>query len=128
MEEMEIGYNIQKNPETLHCLQNEAPILFAVLRDLPVEEPLLRLFKCLKTKVKDTFRQDAHALKTVSRSTSGNRFSYLPNWPVINERGANKQDLIKSNKKKDLECTKDYRGHPTLMPGIFTLYCKHGEK
>lgn len=34
--------------------------------------------------------------------------------------------LTKSQNRK-LFCTKNSSGHPTLLPGIFTLYCPHGE-
>ena len=29
-------------------------------------------------------------------------------------------------KKSDNSCQKKYKGHPSLLPGVFTVYCPHG--
>jgi hypothetical protein len=31
-------------------------------------------------------------------------------------------------KKSDNSCQKKYKGHPSLLPGVFTVYCPHGNR
>jgi hypothetical protein len=48
--------------------------------------------------------------------------AYFPSLPKVGVRGVYKVDS-----RKAVGCTKRSGGHPTLLPGIFTLYCPHGE-
>ena len=34
--------------------------------------------------------------------------------------------VYKLDNQQDKVCTKAYRGHPSLLPGIFTIFCSHG--
>ena len=49
--------------------------------------------------------------------------SYFPNLPRVRERRRYEAD--KSTKEK--VCTKRGVGHPSLLPGIFTVFCQHGK-
>ena len=54
----------------------------------------------------------------------GNYIFSFPNLPPIRKRGRFVQD---KNSLKVAECRKQYKGHPRLRPGIFTIYCLHGK-
>ena len=48
--------------------------------------------------------------------------SYFPNLPRV--RARKRYEADKSTKEK--VCTKRGSGHPSLLPGIFTIFCQHG--
>lgn len=54
--------------------------------------------------------------------------SYFPSLEKYRNRGRFEKD--KHLRQKDKEqydiCQKKYLGHPSLLPGIFTLFCPHG--
>ena len=49
--------------------------------------------------------------------------AYFPSLPLVRFRGSYVADTRKTSKV----CTKHGTAHPTLLPGIFTLFCSHGE-
>ena len=51
-------------------------------------------------------------------------FDVFPTLPIQQGTGRYKADS-QSEKQKD-QCRKESWGHPTLSPGIFTMYCQHG--
>ncbi len=55
-------------------------------------------------------------------------FRFLCLCPFHNARGVQEltADLLSRSKPEIDECRKLSHGHPTLSPGIFTLYCQHG--
>ena len=129
--EVKGGLEFRNHPQKLQTLHTLAPVIFSAILQLPTHFlpiQLLDLLDALEVKVRATFRQDPHSLQAVSADELPNSFSFLPNWPILNVRGLYKQDLVCGKDKNEEQCTKEYRGHPTLMPGIFTLYCKHGKR
>ena len=48
--------------------------------------------------------------------------SFFPSLPKVRKWRYYSADV----EAKDSLCTKLYRGHPSLMPGLFTLLCPHG--
>ncbi len=126
MRELKNGLDIRKNPEKLHALQTLSPIVFRLIVELPsgiIPKELISLFDLLQLKSK-VICVESHQLQPVPADDKTEKFSFMPNWPVLTERGRYKQDGVKSGKHED--CNKAYRGHPSLMPGIFILYCEHG--
>ena len=60
-------------------------------------------------------------------NASENALSFFPNLPAI--RKAERYASDKRNDKNDPRetgCRKESYGHPTLSPGLFTIFCKHG--
>ena len=53
------------------------------------------------------------------------KFSYFPNLPQHHGPGSYKADKQRQTVTDD-KCRKYSYGHPTLRPGIFTVYCQHG--
>eukprot|EP00794_Sanderia_malayensis_P008570 gene8570-9483_t len=49
-------------------------------------------------------------------------------WPCLRQnRRRGKYSVDKKGSKKDtMSCHKTSKGHPTLLPGVFTMFCKHG--
>eukprot|EP00794_Sanderia_malayensis_P006452 gene6452-7184_t len=129
LQDIKSGLDITKFPDKLHRLQCSAPIIFGVISHFPERTPpvsALQLFAMLEEKVEKTFQRQPHFLEPANEEEQGTEFSFLPKWPRKTQRGIYFQDLQGSKKHDSVTCNKDYRGHPTLMPGIFTLYCKHG--
>ncbi len=126
--EVKAGSDIRLHPEKLSKLQSIAPLIYSLVMSLPegsLPDVFLDLLEVLKGKIQWLLRVEQHQLDSVSDEHASDSLSYLPNWPLLNIRGVYKKDLSKS--KKELKsCRKDYRAHPSLMPGIFTLYCPHG--
>lgn len=48
--------------------------------------------------------------------------SYFPNLPRVRVRRSYEAD----KNTKERICTKKSSGHPSLLPGIFTIFCQHG--
>lgn len=53
-------------------------------------------------------------------------FSYWPALPLLRRRGEYQADTKQSKTRRQERCTKLSSGHAFLLPGIFTLFCKHG--
>jgi len=117
--------NIKSNVETLRAIQTYLPIFFAVLNTLSIETCLPDEFKGLIIYLCDQAKEPhQNATPVLTRlPTSQDHMSSFPNMPLLRQRGAYEQDKISS---KEDPCRKFYRGHPRLMPGIFTVYCTHG--
>lgn len=49
--------------------------------------------------------------------------AFFPSLQVCRHRGSYQMDAVKTQKT----CSKKYKGHPSLLPGVFTLYCPHGK-
>ena len=106
---------------TLQFLQRECPLFFDILRSKkslpshlhPVIYELLKRSKApfevpkKQTSVEDYLRTDD---------------SYFPNLPIFRSRGP----YVADTGKRAKICTKRGGSHPTLLPGIFTLFCSHG--
>ena len=52
--------------------------------------------------------------------------SYFPCLPELRASPIYEADSVQSKKEDPDACRKTSYGHPTLSPGIFTLYCQHG--
>ena len=50
-------------------------------------------------------------------------YNVFPSMPVCRERGKFEADKLSEVRG----CTKRYKKHRNLMPGIFTVYCIHGK-
>jgi hypothetical protein len=106
---------------TLQILQRECPILFDILRSkksLPSQlHPVL--YELLK-RSNAPFDVPKNKANVVDYPCSDD--SYFPNLPVVRSRGL----YVADTARKAKICTKRGSSHPTLLPGIFTLFCSHG--
>jgi hypothetical protein len=123
------GLEVRKFPKRWQLLQDNVPILHDLLCKIGPENTLLPLE--YRPLVIDMVHKaqlpfvstPLHPCVPASESTQtkGSK-SYFPYLPVLWERRR-----YKSDKHRDASCcTKMYRGHPSLLPGIFTVFCPHG--
>ena len=69
-----------------------------------------------------------HSATTTTKplpSTSRTSSQFFPNLPQYRGRGKYAADRQKTSHPND-SCRKASYGHPSLFPGIFTLFCPHG--
>ena len=60
-------------------------------------------------------------------SPAENDLSFSPQLPLLTGKGKYAADkLLSRNKQTSDSCRKDSYGHPSLSPGIFTIFCPHG--
>ena len=119
--------DITKDIQSMRLLQSEVPVLLGRVNHIPLQ-PLSQLIEELIEKSlapfginsskSDTGKPDAVNEDILSE------LSYFPCLPKVRVRGSYSIDRHSS---RFVGCTKQSGGHPTLLPGIFTVYCPHGE-
>ena len=68
------------------------------------------------------FKGDANGHQRSLSETSDDVTFFIPALPKVSPRGTYAAD----RKKRDEGCRKQSPGHPTLLPGIFEIFCQHG--
>ena len=121
--------DITKDVSAMKILQEEMPVLFETIRALnsypsKMLNPILQL---LLARANAPFKVDdagdaggSHLQDTHQRE---DQLSYFPLLAKCRKRGIYKAD----KEGKLVSCTKKSSRHPTLLPGVFTLFCEHGE-
>lgn len=110
------------NPLNMEILQEEFPIMFEVLRNvthLP-KQAITILISDLIKKANAPFENKESEFTLDSEEY---QLSYFPHLPYIRSCGAYEAD---KSLRKAVGCIKQSSGHPSLLPGIFTLFCPHG--
>ena len=116
-----LSNDITRSPTNLQVLQENFPVLFHLIKsEGKVNKCLSPIIDVLLEKCENPFKHEPFQLPPNDVS---NQLSYFPNYPKIRCRGYYNAD----NKRKGHVCTKKGFGHPSLLPGIFTIYCQHGE-
>ena len=120
--------NITKDVAAMENLQKAVPVLFSLLRcskhNFP-QEVLTPILQELMKKALIPFSDDHDEhWTTPPNDTAPDNLSYFPKLPRIRQRGFYHADT--SSKTTTIVCTKKRIGHPSLLPGCFTLFCKHG--
>ena len=120
--------------QAMNQLQNASPILFDLL--LSVENyphqlmaPILdKLIEKATIPFNDDHGEagDIVSCKEQQLGTSDGcvekSLSYFPSLPQVRTRRRYEAD----KKTREKICTKRGIGHPSLLPGIFTIFCEHG--
>ena len=119
---------IQQDPTLWNTLHNQLPIFFELFQALPSCYPLIRpLLKELWTIAVDPF-SDALAQTKQLAPPKNTEMSFFPHLPALQSRGKYVADKSSEKRAKiNQRCQKKYRGHPTLLPGVFTVFCPHGK-
>ncbi|XP_066935338.1 uncharacterized protein [Clytia hemisphaerica] len=106
--------------------QLKLPLLFNILTDCNLETCLpeehwkgLLLYLSDKTGIPYRYASDVYSGGSFIEE---NELSSFPNLPPLRPRGSYEQDAINT---KYGNCRKNYKGHPNLTSGIFTIYCPH---
>ena len=117
-------YDVRCDPELWLKLQMSVPLLYQLLSVLDctsipsILRPILLELNRIAVQCFENTIPEEH----IDVFNEWNPCCYYPNLPTVRKRGVYKSDSA----RKDQTCTKVYRGHPSLLPGIFTLFCSHG--
>ena len=112
--------------QAMNQLQNYSPILFDLLLSVEKypQELMSAILDRLIEKSLNPFNNDSEAgdsVLSVSNEEQLRSLSYFPNLPQVRARRKYKADKC----PKERICTKKGTGHPSLLPGIFTIFCEH---
>lgn len=116
-----------QNDAHLQKLQTTVPVIFKLLTSLRDGFPFKELKNCLPhlhQKVFDPFLKDMCPSEEADEEDD---LSFFPSLPKIRRRGLFIADKQGSKLKEDF-CSKFSKGHPSLLPGVFTMFCPHGRK
>ncbi len=122
--------DLRCDPVSWSHLQQLVPVVFDILvkcesHIIPVE--LSKLLNVLLNKTRATFPPcEEEENEELLHDKSTDLSSFFPSLPIMRNRGS--YDIDKQqHASADMICGKNYRGHPTLLPGIFTVYCCHSK-
>ncbi|CAG2245842.1 unnamed protein product [Mytilus edulis] len=103
----------------MKSIQSTIPVLFELICAVPDLPQFMRnILSAVVDITTKTFIIDEHE---TSSEVTQNALAYFPNLPKIRCRG-----LYVMDKKMDEKvCTKKGSRHPSLLPGIFTVFCPH---
>ena len=113
--------NFRQDLSVIKNIQNSIPLLFQLIcavTDLPqfirtiltaVVEITMKIFNYKKHETSDKVLEDSLA--------------FFPNLPKIRSRGF----YVMDKKISEKICSKKGSRHPSLLPGIFTVFCPHGK-
>ena len=116
-------------------LQKNSPVLFQLLSDLDggiAANELRNVLGQLRSKLREFHDKYSDAVESettiapAENATDFSRMDFFPRWPPIRSRGKYKMDVGTLANASE-SCKKYPSGHPTLLPGIFTVYCSHGK-
>ena len=120
------GLNIKHPSQLAHLkvIQEHAPVLADVLLKCtyPLSKQFLNFIKLLKLYISAPFDKEELNYTDVG---SASKLSCFPNHPPVREVRNYSCDNKTPCQQND-SCRKYASHHPTLTPGIFTLYCPHG--
>ena len=120
--------DITRDVSSMRVLQTEIPVLFDLLRCV-AHFPVQSLFQVIEKLIEKSMAPfDAESSKSDEKTSDVREdilreLSYFHCLPKVRVRGSYSVD----SRRKAVGCTKQSGGHPTLLPGIFTVYCPHGE-
>lgn len=122
------GCEVRSNPDLWCRLQYNIPIIFKLMIDLDVTSipevirPVISEMKKVAKRPYDAVKAECNDTAEAPTITEGDDCCYYPNLPQCRQRG-----FYASDKSSNIStCTKVHRGHPSLLPGIFTIFCPHG--
>ena len=107
----------------LNQLQQNIPILFEIFTNIGyMPESFLPIFKIIHKCVEATFSGDATVKSSQILDQDSFPLACYPSLHAVCKRGKYEADF-----RKPLgSCRKIGTRHPSLLPGIFTVFCPHG--
>ena len=110
---------------TLQYLQHQCPVLFNLLRTAnPPQAILAVVLPELITRAKAPFQELPFSSPVNSLPPDIDEMEYFPSLPKLRARNIYLADRRKGAQES---CTKYSTRHPSLLPGVFTLFCQHGK-
>ncbi|XP_022288437.2 uncharacterized protein LOC111100644 isoform X2 [Crassostrea virginica] len=125
IESISRGENLRQDPVKLDLLHKKMPIIFEVIESGAEVRDLGNLLSELWEIAVDPFvcaREDT----SLEENVDVEDLSFFPTLHKYRNRGIFEMDLKNMKKKQGTECCKRFAGHPSLLPGIFTIFCPHG--
>lgn len=124
------GVNVKQDATKWHKLQELLPVVYDILTHEPsttVQHEFSILVSDLMTISEHTFNncKAIEEQNDITECQTDQRIAFFPALPQVRSRSlfaADKQ-LLKGEKA----CAKSFRGHPTLLPGLFAIYCQHSK-
>ncbi|XP_078659981.1 uncharacterized protein LOC144904724 [Branchiostoma floridae x Branchiostoma belcheri] len=126
------------NAALFERLRGEAPILVDFLYSVymaegcKIPEDVAALVEDVLDRVSMPFvhGHDDSAYPPAEREDIFGGYSFFPNMPPVRGQATYAKDAVRRSRPKACRdpsrCNKMYGGHPTLSPGIFTTFCRHG--
>lgn len=112
------------HPNLLLSIQQNLPILYEIIKDIgPLERNIRNIISAVYEKSKSTFNSHDTVIDCEQIPEKTDVSAFFPVLKKIRSRGLYTIDKIKN---EAVVCKKDATRHPTLLPGIFTAFCKHG--
>ena len=122
--------DITKDATIMKDLQEEIPVLFELIRSLHTypRKLLSPLLQSLLDKSLAPFTTQPYPYTKLPSSATTvcdeQSLSFFPTLPSVRCRPVYSAD----KKCKQQICTKRRSKHPSLLPGVFTIFCEHGNQ
>ena len=120
------GASVTNSPEQLKILFDKIPVLFNLIKELEgneLPEEVKNLLKPIKAKALAPFANAVNMNTQSFDEEQGDMLSCFPNMPRYRNRPVFAADLQRSERT----CKKRAGRQPSLLPGIFTLFCTHSD-
>ena len=114
------------NHQYLTKIQQQAPVIASFLVGLSNPNPhVYAILQELLTIINSIFSQETTLTKHTQPTSNTSLLCCFPCLPEVHIPAKYEADETRQTKETD-SCRKLSYGHPTLSPGIFTVYCQHG--
>lgn len=126
LKEIIAGLIISQHPSKLKLLQEECPVLFNASHNVnPSSFPTSwhPMLTDLLAKSMAPFSGSPVVSSSISDEHSEQELHYFPNLPYIRTRWVYTAD--KDQRKEEI-CNKRHPNHSLFLPGVFTIFCPHG--
>ncbi len=125
MDKLISGYNVRSDPALWSQLQKTVPILFRLIVNLDATHIPEELRPVLVDVVKKS-KRPFEVVKPEEEVVFPDMDDSCSFYPHLSRKRSRRLYKADSNRKHST-CSKAYRGHPSLLPGIFTAFCQHGK-
>lgn len=121
------GSQILGRPFQMRDLQKACPILFDVVKEVKeVKTELKDLLRSLLILSENPFTRKVD-IKEEDAPTDEPKGSFFPSLPYVRQRGKYTQDETKNSPDESKCRPESTKGHRSLLPGLFLLFCSHGK-
>ena len=114
--------DITVNPAAMQILQEEMPVLFELIVSLKYY-PKRTISPLLNVMLK---KSDICTVDTPATPNDIINDDSIAHFPILAKVRSYRQ-YAADRKRSEYICTKHSSRHPSLLPGVFTIYCHHGQ-
>ncbi len=122
---LESTEDITVNPVAMQILQEEIPILFELIVALKYypKRTITPLLVVMSEK------SDIRTVDTPAPVTPNDTIKEdsIAHFPILAKVRSHRQYAADRKKRSEYICTKHSSRHPSLLPGVFTVFCHHGQ-